>query len=483
VQSRVGGEELSTRRRSDAAACDPTPVRWSVVLAFFSGAVILECLLAWFIKSKEVGHPGDSVYYVVAAQAYLHLTPSVRGVVHIDLAKHVLFNGYLIGRALDTSAPFEPGMGLLLAPFIAAGYLYAGATFGVILASLAGLLLIHRRMTALTDLRPRGQLLLALLFAGPAVLLAVTQVYPDMISGVLLAAALVEVAHMEQARKVTWLNAVVIAVSAAFLPWLQIKNLVSAVVILVAFAMASRRQGRPRRVVPVIWAFGLLSWVVLLAYNENHFGHLLGLPEPNPTLSKKGVEFTLGLLFDRHQGLFAQVPFAVLGTLGLRMVRRKLPMAVAATVLSLGSILVLNGTYPHFYGGDSFAGRFMWTLLPALIAWTAIVITRWERAVRQLRLPFVVVTGAWIWEAVPILDRQHVYYNFRGTFLHAHILSAWPGWWPVLDRFLPQFDLYGHYLGIPAWTLPVELGLLGLLVIGAAQYPRLPSPGSRGDIR
>src|ERR1700676_5547851 len=52
------------------------------------------------------------------------------------------------------------------------------------------------------------------MFAGPAAFLAITQIYPDLISGVLLTCAIVEVAIVERTGKVTRFNAAVVAISA-----------------------------------------------------------------------------------------------------------------------------------------------------------------------------------------------------------------------------------------------------------------------------
>jgi hypothetical protein len=337
----------------------------------------------------------------------------------------------------------------------------------------AGLILVHRRVTNLAGLGRRGQVLLGLAFAGPAMLLAVTQIYPDLISGVLLACALVELAIIEQAGRATWFNSIVVAVSAAFLPWLQVKNFLPAIVILVAYAVVARRS--PWRASAAVLVLEVASWALLLIYNVYYFGHLLGLPEPGPRFSENGLEYTLGLLFDRHQGLFVQMPFAVIGLVGLWLARKRLPIAVLATVASVGAILVLNGAYiANPYGGTSFAGRFMWTAMPVLIAWTAIVLARWQGAARLLRGPAAVVVGAWIYQTIPILAGDHSYYN---VFAQAPPWdpASWPGWWPGFNRVLPQFDLPGHPLGAPAFALPVEFALAAILIIAAYRYI---SPGA-----
>jgi hypothetical protein len=258
-------------------------------------------------------------------------------------------------------------------------------------------------------------------------------------------------------------------VSSAYLPWLQVKNLLPAIAILLAYSIAAHRSGSTRRTLAAAWFVGAGSWALLLAYNVFYFGHALGLPEPFPRLSNTGVEYTLGLLFDRNQGMFVQVPFAIVGVLGLWLARKKFPIAVLATVGSVGIILILNGTYiANPYGGLSFAGRFMWTLMPIMIVWSAFVLARWQEAGRLLWAPVIVVCAAWLYQAEPILAGDHTYYNVPPPWDPA----SWPGWWPGFSSILPQFDLAGRPFGAPAFALFIELAIAAVVAIAAYQYMR-----------
>jgi hypothetical protein len=457
--------------------------RWLTLGAIFLVAVVVEGLVARFIKSKGVSLTGDSPSYIIQAQSYLHLTPHILSVIKSDLKAHSL-SAYGPNAPLNAVAqypgphgiisPFEPGMGILLLPFVAAGRLYFSATVAMLCICTAGLMFVHVRVTALTGLSRRGQVLLALLFAGPALLVAVNQIYPDLPSGVFLACALVEIALIERTGTLTWVSYVVVAATMAYLPWLQIKNLSVGVVVLIAFAVVARQKHAPWRWLIAVCVVGLLAWAVLLGYNVHFFGHARGLPEASPKFTRNGVEFTLGLLFDRDQGVFVQVPFALIGLVGLWLARRKLPVAVIATVISLLAVLLLNGSYiVNPYGGFSLAGRFMWTLIPALLMWTAVVIARWEEAGRLLWLPFLAAIVGWLYQAEPIVAGKHVYYNAY-SFTAPAVPAAWPGWWPGFNRVLPQFDLGGRYLGAPAYTIVVALGLACLIILATVLYMRPP---------
>ncbi len=165
--------------------------------------------MTWFVTGRGVFLGGDEPAYIVQAQAFLHLSPQIQAFIRADTAAHVL--GYPQHPALIETfpsahgviGPFEPGLSMLLVPFVAAGWLYQGAVVGVITLTVAGLILIHRRATLLTGLHRRGQVLLAVMLASPAVLVAMTQIYPDLLSGVLIAWAVLEIALVERRGRVT----------------------------------------------------------------------------------------------------------------------------------------------------------------------------------------------------------------------------------------------------------------------------------------
>ncbi len=174
-------------------------------------AVLLELLVAWFIRSKGVDLTGDEPSYIIQAQAFLHLNPHILSTIKADLSANRL-SGYPPGTPVSSVASFtgshgvisafEPGLGLLLIPFVASGRLFLGAVVGMLVLDTAGLILVHRRTAYLMGLGRRSQALLALLLAAPALLLAITQIYPDLISGVLLTCAIVEVAIIERTGNV-----------------------------------------------------------------------------------------------------------------------------------------------------------------------------------------------------------------------------------------------------------------------------------------
>ena len=461
---------------------------WVLGVVALLGVVGGGLLLVWYMEGRGVNLTGDEPAYVVAAQSYAHGHATVLPTITGDLRTHT-FAEYPPGTpssAMEptpgrhgTISPFEPGLGALLAPFVLLRPLLFGASLGMLVLNGAGLVLLHRRVTRLGSLGPRAQLLFGLLLATPALMVAMPQVYPDLLSGVVLACALVEIALFEQRRPADPVGPVIVVAAAVLLPWLQIKNLVPALVLVAALVAVRWRRSAP--VGGTVAAVGccVLGWVALASYNLWGFGRLLGFPEPSPRFSGRGAEYTLGLLFDSHQGLFVQAPLAVLGVLGLWMARRSGPVAVSATVLGVAAVLVLNGTYvANPYGGLSLAGRFMWTAMPVLLAWSGVVVARWQDAGRSLWVPMAAVAGLWGYQAAAILDGSHVFYSaYRPQPLWDP--AAWPGWWQGTERLLPQFDLPGRALGAPAAGLVVVLAVLAALVVAAVSYARTARLGRR----
>ena len=113
------------------------------------------------------------------------------------------------------------------------------------------------------------------------------------------------------------------------------KNLVPAAVLLVAWVVVALRARTARWVAPLVAAVSVGAWCLLFAYNERYFGALLGQAEPSLRITHTGLGYTLGLLLGRDHGLFVQVPFAVLGVLGLVLALRRTPVAVVATAAAL----------------------------------------------------------------------------------------------------------------------------------------------------
>ena len=457
-----------------------------MIPAAFVVIVAAEALVYAFIRSKGVSTTGDEPHYLVVARALSHLTVHPLQAYETDLRTHQIYH-WPAGTAPTNlnlelyTGPHGPvsthnlGLSALLAPFVALGGTSL-ARLGLMAIETVGFIYFYLRGARLAGLSLGARVILAVVIGSPAIWLAGTQIYPDLLTGILIACALVDVVAVETRGRLDGLGLAVSAFSLALLPWLHQQNLVPALFILIAFALVARQTHR-WRAVAVIAVVAAASWLLLLAYNLYDYGHPLGLPQPFPSLNKAGITDILGLLMDRHQGLFVQVPTAALGLIGLWLWRMKTPVAVIATVAAIGSLIYLNGTFIHApYGGDTFAGRFAWSSLIPLLAWCPMQIASLSRSQARLWGLGAVAAVLWLLESVPILRGDHVFYN-QLTAGIPWDPSTYPGWWDRIDRLLPVFIPGSRLLGSPWFGLPVELVLLGLAILAVSTVTRLGRTG------
>jgi hypothetical protein len=426
------------------------PARWPT-LAVAVVAIVVGEILAWFLlRSQGYVITGDSPHYLIAAQALNHLSVHVLPQYRTDLASHYIF-AWPQGATLSSIGPhtfpgphgiiFAQGIGLpaLLAPFIAVGNVPL-ALVAFFTVNAIGFVFIHRRASRLADLGRDGQLVFALALACPALWLAATQIYPDLLSGIFLACGLIEMALVERSGAWRWSSVAVIAVALAIPPWFQIKNAsvdVVAIVGLLALLYLRRIELAP---VLVVIGVVLTSFVLLLAYNQYYFGHLLGLPQPSPNFGTRGFKDTIGLVLDRDQGLLVQCPTVLFGLLGLWYSRRTTQVTNVVLLLGALAILFINGTQPitTAFGGTALAGRFQWTVLPLLLAWSPFFLRRLEAYRRRLAVTALVVGALWLVQGIPILLGDHTYTNATYAPFAPWDPTLYPGWWDFINTSLPS---------------------------------------------
>jgi hypothetical protein len=461
-------------------------LRWWPISAAFVVIVAAEALVYAFIKSKGVSVTGDEPHYLIVAKALTHLTVHPLQAYKVDLRTHQFYDWPAGTQPTNLNlelytGPHGPvsthnlGLSALLAPFVAVGGARL-ARLGLMAIEAAGFIYFYLRGADLAGLGRQARVVLAIVIAGPAIWLAGTQIYPDLLTGILMACALVDVVAMESRRRLDTLGTAVSALSLTVLPWLHQQNLVPAALILIAFGVVARKA----RLWPtflVMAAVAVAAWVLLLAYNLYDYGHPLGLPQPFPSLNRAGITEILGLMFDRHQGLFVQVPTAALGLAGLWLARRTAPLAVIATLASAASLIYLNGTFIHApYGGNSLAGRFEWSALPPILVWCPFQIASFGRSQARIWGLGAIAAALWVLQSVPIVRGEHVYYN-QLTGSAPWDPSTYPGWWGGFDRLLAEFVPGSRLFGWPWFGLPVELVLLGLSVVAASSVGRLSRDG------
>jgi hypothetical protein len=441
--------------------------------------VVLGEALTWLLlRSQGNDLGGDQAHYLIAGQALSHLSLHPLPEYQRDFLTRFVYNwspgASLSNHAIVQTYPgphgsvFAHGIGLplLLGPFLAIGSVPL-ALLGLFTLNALGLVVLHQRASSLAGLGRSGQIVFALVMAAPALWLASTQVYPDFVSGVLLAVALVEMAHIEQDRHLSAWGGWVVAAALAFVPWLQIKNLAPALCCVVALGALALRQGTQRREYVALGVVVLAGWGLLALYDQYYFANLVGLPQPNPTFTLTTASRTLALLFDSHQGLVVQTPTVIIGVVGLWMARKSVPWAAGAAAVASIAMLVINGTYTSAvpFGGTALAGRFEWTVAPMVLAWAPFCLAALQTRTKRLLTLAAVVAVLWLAQGIPILRGDHVYVNSMFAPFAPWDPGLYPGWWPVVGRFLPVFLAPGLHLA-STWThLLVEL-----LVAGAATW-------------
>ncbi len=338
---------------------------------------------------------------------------AVIGQVH--LSHHLYFLTHAIGLSVLLALPMLAGTGA------------AQLTLIAVLAALA-VGLVHLT-GVVSGSRSPWRAAVAGLFLAPAVALAATQVYPDLISGFIMAVIVMIMATVELRLELTTPRLVVAALSFVALPWFDQKNILLALLLLVAWVVLWIRTRGPWSQLRWVVAPALVSLVGLVALNLYSFGHLLGFQQPISLVSVNTWTRAVALLVDRRQGLFTQLPIAVLGVAGLWTVRRRLPVAVVTSLVVLVATICGNATQEVSFGGGSLAGRFQWPTLPLLLGFAGLFLLELWRVRRRATGAVVVGIGAlFAIQLVPIVRNEHILYNQIGWDP-----ITYTGWWGGLD--------------------------------------------------
>lgn len=421
-----------------------------VVVAAGIVAFVLVEVLAWFLlRSQGVSVTGDSPNYIIAAEALAHLHLDPVPYYRHDLVTHGVF-AWAPGATIQSSGaqiypgPHGPmpahgiGLSVLMAPAILVAK-EAGALLWVMVLMAAGLAFVHQRVSQVAGLGRRAQVILALAMGPPALVLASTQVYPDLLAGVLAACAFVELAYVERRRRMGPLSVVILTIVLVTLPWLEIKNVTLVAIGLLALLVIWLRIRTGLLPLGIVVGAAVASGGLLVAFNEYFYAHAVGLPESPERITATAILHMAALVLDRHQGLFVQVPTVLLGILGLWFARRTAPVSAVASLVGAAAIIGVNGAYQsqNWTGGVSLAGRFEWTAAPILLGWSAFLL----RAIPRRRLlPLgATVLALWVWQAVPLVLADHTYFNATFSPFLPWDPRLYPGWWPGVNGLLPVF--------------------------------------------
>ncbi len=434
------------------------PARWPYVAAALVAGVVVfagsRLCLAW-IRDLHVPVSGDEPHYLVAALAIgkfhtLHIDEAYRYAIGHDMFKR--WNVHFGPQAIATGSVqavyshhayfsyHELGLPILLAVPTAIGGL-VGAELGlaaIIAALTAALAYLVGRVS---EVRSPWRLAVVGLFLSPGYLLASTQVYPDLVSGLLMAIFLLLVASLEVNGRVSRVELVIMGLVVGYLPWLHDKNFLIAAILSATITLAFRRRRLPVRSLLYVGVPAVVLWAALLAYNYYVFANIEG-PGDSATFDLATWTRILALLIDRRQGIVIQMPAVLVGIAGIWVVRRRVPITVVGTTFSTVALIVLNGTLTNSFGGFSFVGRLQWEIAPALLAFAGLYLLTLA-TVRPRVL--IVVTGllgvVYAVEWIELVGSRHHFYDFYNVY-NVYNQGYWnrdlySGWWGALDPFSP----------------------------------------------
>ncbi|HEX8843315.1 MAG TPA: hypothetical protein VF791_01535 [Pyrinomonadaceae bacterium] len=273
---------------------------------------------------------------------------------HVDLHTHNRYSTHNVGLPL-----------VLALPYSVAGV--AGAKIFMALLACLWPLLFYRVLLRITGSRPWSALAAFALGAGLPFVAAGNQIYPDLPAGMLIlyaAERIFRVLEGEDEPAPSLRSYLSLGAAIGFLPWLHVRMLAPAVILLIGYTLAvkRRRRAKTRSQLLLPAAIVLGSITLLIVSNQLFYGNLLGLHgEGTFTYDLKKIAMIfLGLHWDQSQGMFMQQPLLLLGLVGLvPLVKANWRGAALLGILYL-SLIVPNSMHPVWYGAFSFAGRFGW---------------------------------------------------------------------------------------------------------------------------
>ena len=409
------------------AAMASAPPRWS--RAAFLPIVALVYGLAAARGQAQVGPEGDEPHYLMVADSLLH---------DHDLS---LERDYAEGRYRDFHpAPLAPhyrvrglggeiyslhavGLSLVLLPAYALGS-YPGASFFMALLAvwLAGELRALLRESVGEDVE------------GAAWIVALS---PPLVhyAGLIfteIPAALIVAAALRRARaQSTTRGALLAGLAVAFLPWLNVRYAILAVVLLV-FAVASRPAIRTA----LAWVVPSLASAAALAF---HHYRLYGFLDPRrvygrrPELSLEGLPTGLpGLVFDQEFGLLVYAPVFALAVPGLVALWRRSRALAVVTVVLTAAVMAVAGAWPMWRGGFNPPARFLVPIVPVLALAVAARMRDGLNAGAALLVAWSLGTGA-----IGVWDRGLVHRDRDGNAPLLRAVSGAEEW----TRLLPGYVL------------------------------------------
>jgi hypothetical protein len=256
----------------------------------------------------------------------------------------------------------------------------------------------------------------------------------------------------------------------ALLPWLHVRFILPAVLLLLGYVYIGVRTPResPRgsfRFQSLAPAVIVTCSVVLFhVYSQIAFGTFFGYYQQGYFFFgvKKIGMILSGLHWDQTQGMFIQQPLFLLGVVGIALlIKANRQMAIFLGMLSV-SVLLPNATHPAWYGGFSFAGRFWWAVFALWVFPLAYVV---KLLLAKHRIVLLALCGASIANQGWLAGK----WLFLDGFLLNRNVPAWAARSFFDDTgllpWMPTFRDFDSYLKHPANYVAVAVGLF-LIISG-----------------
>ena len=266
-------------------------------------------------------------------------------------------------------------------------------------------------------------------------LLAGTQIYPDVPGGVLLLAVLTWWVTPSARSSTRW--TALAGIAAGLVPWLGSRFLLPGTIAVLALVWATRRDRARLIAVALPAAFSAAG---LIAYHLTAFGNVLGPPtEGTVAFGREFLVLLPGLLLDQNQGFLWANPVLWLALPGAVVLWRYSRSLLVLWLALASSLWIPAAAHPGLYGLGSFNGRYAWPLaivavLPALAA----------LGVLSRRAP----RGAWLVIALGVAFQAYL------VALSVFVGGSAPGSTAGLDLYTRPPDTWLE--SYSAWWFPIE---------------------------
>jgi hypothetical protein len=432
---------------------------------------------------------GDEPHYLIVADSFAHFGGAKIAEAYLQgpLAKSLLSPTDLAHTRQEAAAAQGPfgdfhgyggpnglysihniGLPLLMVPVRWLGGGMLAAKLALLLCSI--LLPLMAARAASLFVAGEGYRLLggaALCLATPF-LISASQLYPDLLAGILFAFVLLELCATRLGKaEPDRLRAILCAAALALAPWLHLRLAMPALLCAIGWVLLARGVLRGPR---LAWAIAPLASLAGLAlYNHYAYGLVGGAYDKSAVeVSPMAVMVLFGLQLDQFQGVFLRAPLLLAALPGLALLaRRDWPFALLF-LLTYGTLVGPNAFHPNWYGGGSFGGRFMLAgavtlIVPAALALGLLFERRPRTAMVLCAASLLIQLQGWSRFSLGSLP---IYNQSADRLLEDYAAPlGHPVWLPAFYRL----DLATHHWPNLAWLVAALLLLLAGWMAGGAR--------------